>query len=125
MRQENSKSTLYLLRRSDWGRLWLQGLIWARREAARYDGLGLARMERELLQTAIEKTFAGERQWNPEVCDLPHHPRMTIRSLYSSEVKKHFARQAYAQRERARPAHPKMPRGRRNGWTSFETCLRG
>jgi hypothetical protein len=105
-RQDVPKSTLRQLRHSDWDRLWLQGLIWARREAARYGGLGLERMEREILQTAIEKTFSGERLWKPEVCDLPHHIRMTIRSLYSNEVRKHFARQAHAQLERVRPADP-------------------
>jgi hypothetical protein len=106
MRQHVPKSTLRQLQHSDWDRLWLQGLIWARREAARYAGLGLARMEREILQTAIEKTFSGERLWKPDVCDLPHHLRMTIRSLYSNEVRKLSARQAHAQLERVRPADP-------------------
>ena len=60
-------------------------------------------MEREIVQTAIEKTFSGERTWKPDICDLPHHLRMTIRSLYSSEVKKLGTRQAYARMERAGP----------------------
>lgn len=100
------KSTLRQLRHSDWDRLWLQGLIWARREAARYRGLGLARMEREILQTAIEKTFSGERLWKPDVCDLPHHLRMTIRSLYCNEAKKHLTRQAHARLQHVQSADP-------------------
>lgn len=106
IRHDIPKSTLRQLRHADWDRLWLQGLIWARREAARYGGLGLLRMERDFLQTAIEKTFSGERLWKPDVCDLPHHLRMTIRSLYSNEARKVVARQTHARLERARPADP-------------------
>ena len=95
-------ATFRQLRRADWDRLWLQGLVWARYEARRY--YGLAQMEREIVQTAIEKTFSGERTWKPDICDLPHHLRMTIRSLYSSEVKKLGTRRAYARMERAGPA---------------------
>lgn len=96
-----SARMLRRLRRADWDSLWLQGLVWARREAGRYRGFGLAGLEREIVQTAIEKTFSGERAWKDEVCDLPHHLRMTIRSLYHNEVKKVQARQRYAQLERA------------------------
>lgn len=92
-------ATLRQLRQADWDRLWLKGLVWARYEARRY--YGLARMEREIVQTAIEKTFSGERTWKPDICDLPHHLRMTIRSLYNSEVKKLGTRRAYARMERA------------------------
>lgn len=105
-RQAIPATTLRQLRRADWNRLWLQGLVWARYESRRYTGL--ARMEREIVQTAIEKTFSGERTWKPEICDLPHHLRMTIRSLYSSEVKKLGTRRAYAQMERARPTDTNM-----------------
>jgi hypothetical protein len=96
-----SSRMLRRLRRADWDSLWLQGLIWARREARRYRGFGLSGLEREIVQTAIEKTFSGERLWKHEVCDLPHHLRMTIRSLYNNEAKKVQARQRYAQLERA------------------------
>ncbi len=101
MKQSIPKATLRQLRRADWDRLWLQGLVWARYEAKRYHGL--ARMEREIVQTAIEKTYSGERTWKPDICDLPHHLRMTIRSLYSSEVKKLGTRRAFARMERAGP----------------------
>ena len=43
-------ATFRQLRRADWDRLWLQGLVWARYEARRY--YGLAQMEREIVQTA-------------------------------------------------------------------------
>lgn len=93
------RPTLRKLRRADWNRLWLQGLVWARRQAGSYPWL--PRMEREIVQTAIEKTFSGERRWDPEACDLSHHLRMTIRSLYHSEVKKLRNRQDHARRELA------------------------
>jgi hypothetical protein len=124
MRQDVPKSTLRQLRHSDWDRLWLQGLIWARREATRYGGLGLERMEREIVQTAIEKTFSGERLWKPDVCDLPHHLRMTIRSLYSNEVRKHFARRAHAQLERLRPADPEDAAGAQERLDDLRDILR-
>lgn len=92
-------ATRRLLERADWERLWLQGLVWARREARRHPGL--PPMEREIVQTAIEKTFSGERTWKPETCDLAHHIRMTVRSLYSSETKKLRSRQDYRRLERA------------------------
>lgn len=101
MRQAISRSTLRQLRRADWDRLWLKGLIWARREARRYGWL--PRMERDIVQTAIEKTFSGEREWKPGTCDLPHHLRMTIRSLYNSEAKKLRTRRAHAEEQRVRP----------------------
>lgn len=94
-------ATLVQLRSADWDRLWLQCLVWARSEARRYSGL--PRMEREIVQTAIEKTFSGERTWSPEVCDLPHHLRMTIRSLLNSAFRKFLTRELHAADEKALP----------------------
>lgn len=91
-----------LLQNANWKRLWLECLHFAAFEERRY--FGLRHKCRDIVQTAIEKTFSGERTWDPEVCDLAHHLRMTIKSLYYNEFGRNRSHQKYVvlnQAERA------------------------
>ena len=91
--------TRRLLKVANWDRLWRQCLLYAAYQERKY--FGLQHHSRDIVQSAIEKTLSGERTWDPQVCDLLHHLKMTISSLYSSAYGRRQTQLRYALLSRA------------------------
>ncbi|MEP2387183.1 MULTISPECIES: hypothetical protein [Alphaproteobacteria] len=57
-----------------------------------------------MVQTAIEKTYAGERPWNEKI-ELYTHLAGCIASLYSNEFRKLMNQQAWEEDEKGKESH--------------------